>query len=150
MSFAVGEIICDFGCRFGLTADFRSICDHLCHDRLVELALEFMKFESNQKEESELCHNLDLWVDDPEFWAQCCQFESKLQRHCPKWVRNIFLQKTKSQMGRLVSRKMKKSTKVVFETRAKQMEMIADAYRQEDIKEEIKFFIDKQLQFYTL
>ena len=150
MSFPVGEIICDNGCRSGLNTDFSSGCGHIDHDRLVELACDFMRFESRQKEKSELCNNLDIWVDDPEFWAQCCQFEQKLQRHCPKWIRTIFVQKSKSQMTRLVSRKMKKSARGLFEKRAEQLEQIMDSRDIEMVKEEIRFLVEKQLQFYHL
>ena len=150
MSFPVGEIICDNCCRFGLTTGFTGICGHIDHDRIVELAFDFMKFESRQKEKSELCKNLDIWVDDPEFWAQCCQFDQKLQRHCPKWIRNIFVEKTKSQMTRLVSRKMKKSARALFEKRAEQLELIVDSRDLENTKEEIRFLVEKQLQFYHL
>ena len=150
MSFPVGEIICDNGCRFGLSPGFTSICGHIDHDRIVELAFDFIKFESSQKEKSELCKNLDIWVDDPEFWAQCCQFDQKLQRHCPKWIRNIFIEKSNSQMTRLVSRKMKKSGRALFEKRAEQIELITDSRDLEMVKEDIKFLIEKQLQFYHL
>ena len=106
-----------------------------------------MTFELKQKEKSELCKNLDIWVDDPEFWAQCCLFEEKLQRHCPKWVRNIFMEKAKSQMTRLASRKMKKSVlRKLFKARSEQLELIA--IDQELVKEEIQFLVEKQLQFY--
>ena len=150
MSFPVGEIICDYGCRSGLTIDFSSVCGHINQKRLSELAFDFIKFESAQKEKSELCTNLDIWVDDPEFWAQCCQFDQKLQRHCPKWIRNIFVEKAKSQMTRLVSRKMKKTARALFEKRAEQLELIADSIDLEVVKEEIRFLIEKQLQFYHL
>ena len=150
MSFPVGEIICDNGCRFGLTTGFTGICGHIDQDRMTELAFDFIKFESHQKEKSELCKNLDIWVDDPEFWAQCCQFDQKLQRHCPKWIRNIFVEKTKSQMTRLVSRKMKKSARALFEKRAEQLELIVDSRDLENVKEEIRFLVEKQLQFYHL
>ena len=150
MSFPVGEIICDNACRSGLTADFTSACGHIDQGRMVELACDFMMFESRQKEKSELCKNLDVWVDDPEFWAQCCQFEHKLQRHCPKWIRIIFVEKAKSQMTRLVSRKMKKSARGLFEKRAEQLEQVTDARDIEMVKEEVRFLIEKQLQFYRL
>ena len=150
MSFSVGDIICDSGCRAGLTSGFSSGCGHIDQNRMAELAFDFIKFESGQKEKSELCKNLDIWVDDPEFWAQCCQFDQKLQRHCPKWTRNIFIEKAKSQMTRLVSRKMKKSARALFEKRAEQLELIADSLDLEVVKEEIRFLVEKQLQFYHL
>ena len=148
MSFPVGEILCDNGCRSGLINGFSSVCGHIDRNRMTELAIDFIKFESGQKEKSELCKNLDIWVDDPEFWAQSCQFDQKLQRHCPKWIRSIFIEKAKSQMTRLVSRKMKKSARALFEKRAEQLELIADSRDLEVVKEEIRFLVEKQLQFY--
>ena len=150
MSFPVDEIICDYGCRSGLTPSFSLTCDHIDQNRMTDLAFDFIKFESAQKEKSELCKNLDVWVDDPEFWAQCCQFDQKLQRHCPKWIRSIFIEKAKSQMIRLASRKMKKSARALFEKRAEQLTLIADTIDLEVAKEEIRFLIEKQLQFYHL
>ena len=53
-------------------------------------------------------------------------------------------------MTRLVSRKMKKSARALFEKRAEQLELIADSIDLEVVKEEIRFLIEKQLQFYHL
>ena len=102
MSFPVKDLICDL-CRVGLDQDFNQ-CSHLKNNRIKELATDFMNFEKNQKQESELCSNLDIWVDEPRFWEACLYFDQKLQLHQPRWIRKIFQKKIKSQIVKIISK----------------------------------------------
>ena len=45
---------------------------------------------------------------------------------------------------------MKNSARALFEKRAEQLELIADSRDLEFVKEEIRFLVEKQLQFYDL
>ena len=76
--FEIYKIICSEGCRKGLTTK-NELCSHLSDIR--KLAMELEAYESTQKVPSELFRQVELYVDDPQFWSACLEFDQKLQRH---------------------------------------------------------------------
>ena len=52
--FEIGALLCDYGCRAGLTPDNQSKCNHLDMNKLKKLAEELAIYEERQSEPSEL------------------------------------------------------------------------------------------------
>ena len=138
--FEVYKIVCSEGCRNGLTAR-NEICSHLTD--VEKLAGELMNYESNQKVPSELFRQIELYVDDPQFWSACLEFDQKLQRHKPAWVQQTFKLTAKKQLTQLSYRPMKKkSQQVLFKTRSEELlQLDANSH------DEIRYLLEKQLQF---
>ena len=156
MSFPIKDIICDF-CRSGLDSTFLE-CPHLEITRINELADDFMNFEKGENTESVLCSNLDIYVDDPRFWEACINFNQKLQRHSPIWIRKIYQKKTKTQIAKIISNitgsktgKSKKMMKFVRKRIENYQNSATDEYEYGEIEEQIKYFtILLQNQFQQL
>ena len=143
MSFPVSDLLCDT-CEKGLNKKYRE-CPHVDKMQIVVLAEDFMNFEKNLKEMSELCQTLDIWIEDPRFWAQCLKLDEKLQRHAPKWVTKIFQTKCKSQMSKLASaRKISAKILEIFSKRANELKLTAtDHYESNIFQEETQYLLQK-------
>jgi len=142
MSFPVKDIICDI-CRAGLDQNCKP-CSHLDKARIEELAREFIKFERSQTAESGLCSNLDIWVDEPRFWESCLDFDAKLQRHQPIWIRKIYQRKIKTQISKIVSNITNSNSKMlkILRKNFENFENSAtDEYEAEVVRQDIEHFI---------
>ena len=148
MQFPVHKIICQYGCRNGLTSS-NTQCTHIDENDISSLAREFSSYESTQKEPSELFKGLELWVDDVQFWAKCLSFDEKLHRHQPQWVRKHFSQLAKKQLTHLVHKKIKKNAQIeLFKERAHQMLLLCNDQEYDSTLAELEYLFGKQLQFY--
>ena len=139
--FQIGDIYCKFDCRFGLTNRSFEICDHVCQTRMKELATELAEFEIDQKNPSELFKAVEIYVDDPKFWAFCLNFSSKLQRHSPVWVRNAFITSTKHQLLRLSGKYLTNSDQDLFLERIQQLLQITQYNKIENLDKDIEYWI---------
>ena len=138
--FEIYKIICSEGCRNGLTVK-NDICSHLSD--VKTLAEELVSFESTQKVPSELFTQIELYVDDPQFWSACLEFDQKLQRHKPIWIQKAFRDTAKKQLTHLSYRPLKKkSQQILFKTRSEELLLV-----DESSHDEIRYLIEKQLQF---
>ena len=140
MNFNIQKIMCSEGCRNGLTVRNEN-CSHL--KDLEKLAAELVDFECNQKVQSDLFIQLELYVDDPQFWAACLNFNEKLQRHKPVWIQKAFLATARKQLTHLSYRPLKKTTQKLFQLRSKQLLMI-----DENAHDFIRYLLQKQTQFF--
>ena len=102
-----------------------------------------MNFESTQKVPSELFTQIELYVDDPQFWSACLELDQKLQRHKPTWIQKTFRDTAKKQLMHLSYRPLKKkSQQILFKTRSEELLLV-----DESSHDEIRYLIEKQLQF---
>lgn len=147
MQFQIHKIICNDNCRNGITADKKQTCTHVTDNDFASLAAEFIAFERTQKSPSELFKALELWVDNPEFWAHCLSIEAKLHRHVPQWVRAHFLTLAQTQLRHLSHGKLRRPLADVFKRRARQLLDVCDIDGQVEMREEIRYLACKQLQF---
>ena len=147
MQFPVYKVVCQHGCRNGLTSS-NTRCKHINENDISSLAREFSTHESSQKQPSELFKGLELWVDDVQFWAKCLLFDEKLHRHQPEWVRRHFSILAKKQLTHLVHKKMKKNAQIdLFKERAQQILLLCNNQEHESTRTELEYLFGKQLQF---
>ena len=113
--FEIGALLCDHGCRAGLTSDNQSKCNHLNMNKLTKLAEELAIYEERQYEPSELfqvslvfikfnltvSQQIAIYVDDPEFWFYVISHDKQLQRHAKPWLRRQYIETRKRQLLRL-------------------------------------------------
>ena len=148
MQFPVYKIMCQEGCRNGLSINNKP-CNHINQTDLVNLAGEFSSYESTQKQQSELFKGLELWVDAVRFWAEYLSFSEKLHRHQPEWVQKHFIILAKKQLTHLVHKKMKKQSQIdLFKERAQQILLLCNEHEYQSTLEELEYLFGKQLQFY--
>ena len=140
MEFKIHKIMCTQGCRKGLTSTNQN-CTHLSD--VEKLAQELSNFEFNQKAQSDLFVQVELYVDDPQFWAACLNFTEKLQRHKPVWIQKAFVATTRKQLTHLSHRPLKKRALKLFQLRSKQLLLI-----DENANDFVQYLLEKQTQFF--
>ena len=149
MEFPVHKIICNHGCRNGLSSTGVE-CHHLSEKDNLELSDQFMAYECKQAQPSSLFEQLAIWVDDVNFWAMCLSFDQRLQLHKPKWVRKYFVALARKQLTHLTHRRRrnKKTLVEIFKRRSQQILAVSNQSDQSAIKEDLKYLSQKQLQLY--
>ena len=140
-AFELRDLLCSEECRFGLGYKDFKICTHLRKSRITELAAELVRFENEDSKPSELFKAVVIYVDDPEFWAECCNFKSKLQNHAPKWIQEAFISTTKHQLLRLSGKNLTKNDQLLFLERIDQLMAITQHSRIENLEQDIKYWI---------
>ena len=139
--FCLGDLFCKFDCRYGLGENDFELCSHVKPVRMKELADQLLAAEQSRERESDLFSTVQLYVDDPAFWAMCLDFKGNLQRHLPIWIRDEFVRTTKHQLLRLSGKRLKKCDQELFLERIEQLLAITEYKKIDCLEQDIKYWV---------
>jgi len=125
--FPVGNYLCS--CRFGLNSE-NELCNHLETEHIENDISSFREHETALEKPSRLFQLLDMYIDNPEFWAHILDFQNKMQRNSKKWLRDSFISKSKSQLARLCGQKLDENRLRLFIVRIHQLLRYNRVYKQ--------------------